>query len=508
MEAPHAIIKKARRIQAHVSKKLSPLAKRIWRLLNQSYEFILFRSDPFLVQLCYLIAISCAGFVALKSLRPKDEANRAEDLDLLFMAISASTVSSMATMEMEDFSHPQLWVLVILMLFGGEVFTSMVGLPFTWARLNRESERTDAAVCIDVDDEATDTEQLKHDAVRYLGYVVLGYTMIIHFSSFVLISLYLSLVSDARDVLKRKGFGVLFFSIFLSVSSFANCGFTPTDENMINFKKNSALLLLVIPLVLSGNTLFPSCLRSVVWLLQKLTGKEEFSYVLQHPEAIRYGHLFPRTRCIYLAFTVAVFTLVQLLLLLCSQEWSSEIFDGMSSYQRAVAALFQSVNSRHAGESVVDVSKLSPAILVVYVVMMYLPPYTCFVPGEGDAWPGTDTKGRRRRFWWSLHLSLLCYPVIFIILVCITERKSLAADPVNFNVFNVGFEVISAYANVGFSVGYSCSRLLKPESRCRDASYGFAGRWSNKGKLITVAVMLLGRLKKFQMEGGKAWKFG
>jgi Trk-type K+ transport system membrane component len=313
---------------------------------------------------------------------------------VLFTAVSASTVSSMTTVEMEDFSSTQLWILAILMLIGSEVFTLILGLHFMKGKFNTEKSinRRDHSSQLDIESSSITNfcPNISHDTkdtmsftelrlankehvdpktIELLGTAVTIYLLIANLGSSLLIYLYLKLVPDAQEVLKRKQIGLFLFSVFTAISSLANCGFTPVNENMIIFQKNSVLLLLIIPQILVGNTLFAPCFRFMVWSLEKITGKEQWHFILQHPKAIGYKHLMSTRKCAYLVSTVVSFIILQTILF-CSLEWSSEALQEMSSYQKIVGALFQSANARHAGESIVDMSSLSSAIVVLYTVMM------------------------------------------------------------------------------------------------------------------------------------------
>lgn len=75
----------------------------------------------------------------------------------------------------------------------------------------------------------------------------------------------------------------------------------------------------------------------------------------------------------------------------------------------------------------------------------YLPPYTSFLPIEKDEVSLLKLEGkekRRNRVVENIIFSQLSYLAIFIMLICITERKSLKEDPLNFSVMNITLEVI------------------------------------------------------------------
>ncbi|XP_015633653.1 cation transporter HKT1-1 isoform X2 [Oryza sativa Japonica Group] len=303
---------------------------------------------------------------------------------------------------------------------------------------------------------------------------------------------------DARNVLKSKEINMYTFCIFTAVSSFANCGFTPLNSNMQPFRKNWVLLLLVIPQILAGNTLFSPLLRLCVWVLGKVSGKAEYAYILQHPGETGYKHLHVRRNSVYIVLSVTGLILLQVMFI-CSFEWNSESLEGMNWLQKLVGLLFQSVNTRQAGESILDISTLSPSTLLLFAVVMYLPSDASFLTANADNQPLTDKKTNSisRALWRNFTVNKLSCLAMFTFLACITERKSISSDPLNFNIFSIVFEIISAFGNVGYSLGYSCQKLLKPDATCKDASYGFVGRWTEEGKLIVILVMFLGRLKEF-----------
>ncbi|KAF3787241.1 Sodium transporter [Nymphaea thermarum] len=496
--------------------------KRTCDLLKVAYTLMAWHLHPFCLVLLYFISISLLGFIALvlfEHAKPGSSTSLG-NFDLFFMSVSALTSSSLASVNMEDMSNSQFWVLIFLMFVGGEAFLSAITLLFQCFNFSVLVSRRELAGVLripqtpDIEmevrrgviagaengggadtttDVAMDDEGMtKLGSMKCLANVALGFCMSVNVLGSLMVFAYFKVIPSARRILNQKGLNVVTFSIFTTVSSFANCGFFPNNENMVVFREDSGLLWMVIGQILVGNTFYPVCLTLIIWVLMKLFPRKEHEYLWKKGHELGYSHLFPWRNTVYLTISAVGFTVVQLIMF-GFLEWESA--SGISFYRKFVAGLFQSVNARHAGEMAFDLSVFSPALLVVYIVMMYLPPYVFLVPLSAvktikDNHNGSSKKKKKKKgvelIMEYLLLPQVAYLVVFVVLVCITERKQLRADPPQFQ-------------------RYSCRRLQEISDRpCQDSSVSFSGKWSVAGKIIILVLMFFGRVKKFTA-GGKAW---
>jgi len=75
----------------------------------------------------------------------------------------------------------------------------------------------------------------------------------------------------------------------------------------------------------------------------------------------------------------------------------------------------------------------------------------------------------------------LWWLVLAVLAISTLETANFLGNPAAYSVFNVIFEVVSAYGCVGISVGLP------------DVNYSFSGGWGKASKLVLCAVMLRGR---------------
>ncbi|KAJ3890076.1 cation transport protein-domain-containing protein [Lentinula edodes] len=173
---------------------------------------------------------------------------------------------------------------------------------------------------------------------------------------------------------------------------------------------------------------------------------------------------------------------------------------------RLIIGVLQAVAVRAAGFGTVTLSALAPAVKVLYVIMMYISvcnsvrstnvyeEQSLGVYRESmitDEDPDFQLSGPRMTVW-SKYLAMharkqlsfdMWWLGLALFLVCIIERPNLddTSKATWFNIFNIVFELTSAYGTVGLSLGIPT------------ANYSFSGAFRPLSKLIVCLVMLRGR---------------
>jgi Trk-type K+ transport system membrane component len=372
-----------------------------------AYRSVATRARPFYIQLSYFVFLSLLGSALLVSLKPSNPEYSPRYVDMLFLSTSALTVSGLATVKMEDLSSSHIVVLTLWMFLGSEIFVSFLGLmlraptipgnkPIISSAAGNNNNNRVGSVSVELEavEQAGSTQAVEIDelalsirslscedvlkgdrSARYLGLVVLGYLAITHVLGFLLVFLYIARVPSARAPLARKGINVALFSVSVVVSSCANGGLVPTNENMAVFARQTPLLLMLAGQILAGNLLFPLCLRLLVWALWKATKLRSLENMVARPEELGFPHLRRNLPTAYLALSV-VGLVAAGVALFCAMDWRNPLFDGLGAFQKLVNAFFTVVNARHSGENSIDAGLISPAVLVLIIVMMCV---TCLV---------------------------------------------------------------------------------------------------------------------------------
>ncbi|KAK4236468.1 cation transport protein-domain-containing protein [Achaetomium macrosporum] len=331
----------------------------------------------------------------------------------------------------------------------------------------------------------------------------------------------------------RNGINPWWLGIFNGVSAFNNSGMSLLDANMIPFQDSYFVLITMGLLILAGNTAYPIFLRLIIWSLMEFPTpaakrgeysglKDTFKFILQYPRRV-YTTLFPARPTWWLLF---------MLILLNSVDWAAfellnlgnPSMDRIPRGSRVLDGLFQA--------------------LVLYVVMMYISVYPVVITMRHsnvyeerslgiyaeDEVPDVDPEttiprsapGRRRGtggiaaiFVRAIRRTLtlqgvgarappskqspesninfisqqihgqlahdIWWLVLAILIIATINTSNFLADPINFSVFNVIFEVVSAYGCVGISVGVPYD------------AFSFCGSWPTASKLVLCVVMMRGR---------------
>jgi Trk-type K+ transport system membrane component len=131
-------------------------------------------------------------------------------------------------------------------------------------------------------------------------------------------------------------------------------------------------------LTLVRNTGFPCLLRLIIWILFKLSPKgsvrkETYKFLLDHPRRC-FTLLFPSSENWWLVIVLVILNLMDLFFFLVL-DIGNDYTDAIPVGYRILDGFFQAISTRTAGVGVVNLQLLNPAILVSYLVMMYISAY-------------------------------------------------------------------------------------------------------------------------------------
>ncbi|EFJ36469.1 hypothetical protein SELMODRAFT_79151 [Selaginella moellendorffii] len=465
----------------------------------------------FRLHLAYFIAIAIAGTWILWGIgaRRHSKISHLKFIDCFYLITSALCITGLASVPIESIPPGGQVVLMLMMILGGQVVTSVVPL------FVKKQRYCDVARQVLAQDDRTrpsgsmklrskedvwmremaskkHAQHLReifqeHSATVSLTWIVVWYYILVHLTGFFITWRCILGDASAKSSLESKNINIGFFALFLTVSSFANAGFVLVDENMTLFSSSTVLLLALAAIILLGNTMFAPSLRGIIWLLHRVdaTRREDYEFLLEHPRKC-YTHLFPRTTTLWLVLAVTGFNGFECLMFYIL-DWKSKALEGFGTGDKVVNGIFQSVNTRSAGMNSMNLADLSPSMLFLYCGMMYIAAYPVFLSRQYSR--HYEAKEQRASRLLAQDWAYLFLATFFI---CVSDNKQLKSDPRNFTIFSVIFEVISAYGNVGLTLGYSCS-LRIDSAPCTDVPYSFSGKWGVVGKLLLILVMFLGR---------------
>ncbi|KAF8648539.1 hypothetical protein AX16_006243 [Volvariella volvacea WC 439] len=301
---------------------------------------------------------------------------------------------------------------------------------------------------------------VEYRALNALLWIVAIYHIGIQLIGYIIIAPYMSISRWRDDFVPPallRPLAPAWFSMFQVVSAYTNTGMSLVDQSMLPFQTAYPLILVMIFLILAGNTCFTSGLD---WL---------FFMIL---------------------------------------DIGNSVIESIPIGTRLLAGLMQGIAVRAAGFAIVPLASLAPAVKVLYVVMMYISVFPIAMSVRSTnvyeekslgIYPTEDytedqdfnPEGARSTVW-SKYLTMharkqlafdMWWLAFALFLVCIVER-GMINDPQNFewfNIFNILFELVSAYGTVGLSLGIP------------DQNYSFSGAFKPLSKLIVCAVMIRGR---------------
>ncbi|CCK69381.1 Trk1p KNAG_0C02700 [Huiozyma naganishii CBS 8797] len=378
---------------------------------------------------------------------------------------------------------------------------------------------------------------VEYRAIKLLCKILLCYYFGFHVMAFVMMVPWICVKKYYIHIVRSDGVSPAWWGFFTSMSAFSDLGLTVTPDSMTSFNKAIYPQIVMMWFIIIGNTGFPILLRCIIWVMFKTAPelsqtKESLGFLLDHPRRC-FTLLFPEAATWWLLLTLLFLNITDWILFIIL-DMGSAVLKPLSRGLRVLNGLFQAVSTRTAGFSIVDLSKLHPAIQVSYMLMMYVSVLPVAISirrtnvyeerslgmygkieehdDEDEDVDSSDTetktkKSKKRKNRNNLeeddekkdHVSTksfigahlrkqLSFDLWFLFLglfvICLCENSKIQdTTRPNFNVFSILFEIVSAYGTIGLSLGY-------PET-----NQSFSAQFTSLSKLVIILMLIRGRCR-------------
>ncbi|KAH7386647.1 potassium transport protein 1 [Phaeosphaeria sp. MPI-PUGE-AT-0046c] len=343
---------------------------------------------------------------------------------------------------------------------------------------------------------------IEYRALGVLLKVTIGYFVGLHLFGVICLVPWIHRASPKyQDYLASIGIDKTWWAIYSSQTMVDNLGLTLTPDSMLSFRDATWPMLLMSFLAFAGNTFYPCFLRLLIWTLYNISPaasslKESLRFLLDHPRRC-YTLLFPSTATWILAGILFVLNFLDTLLIVVLDLDNPEV-NVLPVGARIVAAIFQAASARHTGTASFNLANVNPAVQFSLLVMMYISIYPIAISirmsSEYEEQPIglyaaeeslDEHKGGKTYLINHMRNQLsfdLWYIFMGVFCICCSESKRIMSrEDYAFSVFSIFFEVVSAYGNVGLSLGYPTN------------SASLSGQFSVFSKLVVCAMMIRGR---------------
>jgi trk system potassium uptake protein TrkH len=161
-------------------------------------------------------------------------------------------------------------------------------------------------------------------------------------------------------VLLSPGMGIsdaAFSGIFHSISAFCNAGFSLRSDNLMGFRGNGFILLIIMVLIVLGGLGY-----TVVHEIYQFLGR----FTVRSRKTLSSQSLSFHTRIVVVITLFLIFGGAGFLILFGIGQ------PELSTWELIVNALFQSVTARTAGFNSVDIGRLPSASLLILIMLMFV----------------------------------------------------------------------------------------------------------------------------------------